>query len=284
MASPIFSARFTPNNSTPVSADEFDVNASIFDGTGEFSGFDVAVNDVVFLDAFPSLSALNTVARYKVIDVISSGSSLVDVRLKWDDSGSIVDPGEITGTVGFISRSSLTDRFAWHAAPTIHGIPDYVIQYARNKELYSTIDGNLGGGGGGGNPTPIIKQMQSAHDSIINAGVPLSKLPSGRIIPADSDALGAQSFCGIAASQFSVSGLGDVYLPGPNIIGAVSGLGFTVGGDVYLNENGGYTQTTSGFSGNNDVILKIGFADCSAGSASSTATDLVMLTDYIVYP
>lgn len=149
MAAPIFSARFEPTSSTPVSATQWDVLANIYDGTGEFSGLDVALNDMVFLDCFPSLSALNTVGRYKVILVNALTVGTADVRLEWNDDGPIVDPSEVLNTFGFISRASLINGLAWHAAPTIHNLPDYVVQYARNKELKTEIDAGLGGGGGG---------------------------------------------------------------------------------------------------------------------------------------
>lgn len=282
MADLVFAGRFTPNSSSTISSTVFDVNASIFDGTGVFSGFDIQVNDVVYLDAFPSISAPNSIARFKVTQLNSLGASVVDVRLEWDDDGAIVDPAECTGTQGFISRASSTDRFAWHAAPTLHSIPDYVIQYARNKELFSTIDGNLGGGGGGGG-TSLSKVMQNSG-STIPGGKPVSKKPDGTIVLADSDGVNAQNFCGITQSSISPSVTGVILTPGQNIENAILGLGFAPGDTVFLNESGGYSNTTSGFTGGNDTIWKIGMADCAAGLASSVATDIILFTEKLISP
>lgn len=280
MSDLVFSARFTPNSSATISSTVFDVAASVFDGTGVFSGLDVAVNDVVYIDAFPSISAPNTIARFKVTQINSQGPSSVNVRLTWDDSGTVVDPGECTGTQGFISRATVTDRFAFHAAPTLHSIPDYVIQYSRNKELVSTIEGNLGGGGGG---TSLSKVMQNSGTTIA-AGKPVGKKPDGTIVLADSDGVNTQNFCGITSASMAPSATGIILIPGQNIAGAITGLGFAPGDSVFLNESGGYSNTTSGFSGDNDTIWKIGMADCASGLASPTATDIIIMTEKLISP
>lgn len=140
MSDAVFSARFTPNSSLVVDATTFDVNADIFDGTGAYSGFDVAPGDLVFLDCFPSISNPNTVARYKVLSLSMATAGMVDARLKFYDEGAIVDPGEVAGNPGFICRASAINGLAFHAAPTIHTLPDYVIQYARNVENLRTVD------------------------------------------------------------------------------------------------------------------------------------------------
>lgn len=144
-----FSAKFTPNSAIVVSPTVFTVVASIFDGLGVFSGLDVLLNDIVYLDCFPSISNPNTVIRYKVTQINSLTPSIINVRLTFDDTGTAVDPGEVAGNPGFICRPSSGNNLAFHAAPSLHNIPDYVVQYARNIENIATIDGLLGGGGSG---------------------------------------------------------------------------------------------------------------------------------------
>ena len=52
MSDIVFSAGFTPNSSTQLTATTFQVSADVADGLGFFSGFDVMVGDSVFLDTF----------------------------------------------------------------------------------------------------------------------------------------------------------------------------------------------------------------------------------------
>jgi hypothetical protein len=44
------------------------------------------------------------------------------------------------------------------------------------------------------------------------------------------------------------------------------------------------TNDLSSFDPETDVIMKVGIADCAAGVASATASDLIMVTDVISTP
>ena len=49
-----------------------------------------------------------------------------------------------------------------------------------------------------------------------------------------------------------------------------------------MGENlGEYTNNVATFTGDNDVYMKVGIADCPAGTASANATDLIVITQLI---
>jgi len=154
----------------------------------------------------------------------------------------------------------------------------------RNRDSQLVDQALIGSGGGGGGA--LTKLMESGHTGTIAAGVPIAKLSNGKIIPADSDGVGgAQQLIGITQEQILLGGVGSVYLFGQNVAGVITGLGFAVGEEVYLAETAGtYTNDPNSFTGDNDSIIKIGIADCAAGSASGTATDLILFPDVILRP
>jgi hypothetical protein len=128
---------------------------------------------------------------------------------------------------------------------------------------------------------PFLKTMETNEEFPLYA--PLVKLPNGRIAKADSNNINTESFCGYAMSASSGAGLAiTVMCAGPNIPGALEGLGFTPGDLVYINEGGGYTNDPSTFTGDDDTLVKVGLADCAGGpSASPIATDLIATYEFI---
>jgi hypothetical protein len=139
--------------------------------------------------------------------------------------------------------------------------------------------------GAGSSTNLLVKIME--NDDLINpiaAYKPVSKLSSGKIVQADSDAAQGQKYIGITMASIPAGGSGAVLLPGPNLENAVATLGFAPGDEVYLSETGGYTNAPGSFAGDNDSIIKVGIADCAGGSASATATDLVMITEVLIRP
>jgi hypothetical protein len=145
------------------------------------------------------------------------------------------------------------------------------------------VDLALAAGGGGG-AASIEKTMENGAGSTIPAYTPVSKKIDGTIVHADSDATDGQRFIGITGEEILSGATGTVKLVGQNLAGAISGLGYSVGDDVYLSESGGYTNDPNSFTGDNDSIIRVGIADCSEGSASSTATDLIMFSEVLIRP
>lgn len=127
----------------------------------------------------------------------------------------------------------------------------------------------------------FFKQMEAADAIAINR--PVAKLSNGKIVQADSD--GEQNIIGYALAAASADGdLINVLTLGANLANAVTGLGFAPGEEIFLDESGGYTNDPDTFSGNDDSIIKVGIADCAAGVASATATDLICFAEVIARP
>lgn len=117
----------------------------------------------------------------------------------------------------------------------------------------------------------------------IAANRPLSKGADGYVRDAEANAAANdQTFCGYSTNP-SVN-QGDpitVILPGPNLGNALVGLNFKTGDEIYLSDATGYTNDSSTLSASIDSIIKLGVADCGAGTASSIATDLIGFTSVI---
>jgi hypothetical protein len=281
MANPVFSARFIPGSATTVDAITFDTDGVIFDGNGLFSAADIQVDDIVYLDCYASLTSPGTVSRYVVTQINSQSGFSCNLRLEYADTGDPIDPNEISGSAGFIARPSALNALAYYAAPTVHTIPDYVIQHARNQDNILIVDPGLNAGGGG-NP----HQKTMIGNAAIAAGKPIAKLANGKAAQADSDGAGGlQNICGYAMTACSGDNAAfEVLLIGPNLAGALTGLGFTPGQDVFISEDGGYTNDANSFTGANDSIIRAGVADCAANTATGTVVDLIVFTEVILRP
>lgn len=147
----------------------------------------------------------------------------------------------------------------------------------------------------GGSITPIgpatatdvfIKQKQNKSGVTIPMGKRISLIPgSGGIKLADNDDPTALRSIGLSIEEIAVDALGNVLLDGPNAPAAVTGLGYSPGDIIYLsNTPGSLTNTSSGLNPEVNMIMQVGIADCPAGGASPTATDLIMITEVISTP
>lgn len=146
------------------------------------------------------------------------------------------------------------------------------------KALNGTT-GTLASGASSANP--FIKQMVAGE--AFASSKPLAKRSDGKVVLADSQDVDRTVLIGYSMG----ASLGDgssvnVLCIGNNVIGVLTGLGFTPGQTIFLGENlGEYTNDVSTFTGNNDVYMKVGIADCLSGVASSDATDLIVLTELV---
>lgn len=156
---------------------------------------------------------------------------------------------------------------------TNNNTPTYKNQFNLPAEIGTTV----------GTSSLFVKTMEAGGLFLINR--PLSKKPDGTVVQLDSDDPGANNFCAYSLQEATFIGEQvSVLCLGANIVNAVSGMGFTAGDILYIGENGEYTNSVSGFTGNNDTIIKVGLADCPAGAASPEATDLIAIADIIAYP
>lgn len=283
------SAVYTINSITQLTPgiEIYELDGTIIDGSGNYSALDFGVGDLIF-DA-----SVYGSFRWKITQLLTPavpGSNL-HVVVQWDDEGTppVADNGPGAGQGA--ACKACPGKYGVAMAPSVslnqaYGYGETTYNAIQNSNDRFTDLGLLsftgGGGGGTGN---LIKQMQSGHGSTIPAGKPVSKLANGKIVPADSDDALGQKYVGITKDSITANGTGDVYLTGNNIPGAVSGLGFTPGDEVFLSEtSGAFTNNPNSFTNNDDSIIKLGIADCAAGTASSTATDLIMFTEVIARP
>ena len=127
-----------------------------------------------------------------------------------------------------------------------------------------------------------IKQMQAAAPIPNRATV--SKRPDGKIEIADADNANGQQVIGVALSAATaVDELINVLLVGANLTGALTGLGFTPGDEVYISNTGGYTNDPNTIA-NPDLLIKIGIADNAAGVANATVVDLILFPEVVSEP
>lgn len=114
---------------------------------------------------------------------------------------------------------------------------------------------------------------------------PVSIKPDGSIVLADSDAVDTQEAIGITLEAINDATAGRVALFGRNIAGALTGLGFAPGDSIFMDETAGaYTNSTAGFTGDNDSIVRIGVAAAANGITSVNATDLIMMREVLIRP
>jgi hypothetical protein len=145
------------------------------------------------------------------------------------------------------------------------------------------IDQNLGSGSS--SVDRFVKEMENGSGVTIPALTPISKLSDGTIVAGDSDSANGQNFIGFTLVEIADGARGNCLLSGPNVEGAVSGLGFAPGDEIFLYETTGQlTNNPDSFTGNDDSIIKLGIADCAGGVASSTANDLILHTEVIIRP
>lgn len=123
----------------------------------------------------------------------------------------------------------------------------------------------------------FLKIKQNLSGVTIPSGMPAALLPDGSIARADSDTPANALFLGIAQEEIVDQASGKILTIGPNVAGAITGMGFAPGDPIFLSEDRTYTNSLATFTGNNDKIMQVGFADCSPGNASSTATDLIVV-------
>lgn len=134
--------------------------------------------------------------------------------------------------------------------------------------------------GGGGVSTKSVIAGEP-----ISLGKAVSRGANGKVYTADSDSVNGQKPIGISTQAATGDGsVITITLLGFNISGVLSGLGFTTADTIYVSETAGYTNDPASFIGGNDSIIKLGYADCSGGVASSSASDLLVNMEVIMRP
>lgn len=146
----------------------------------------------------------------------------------------------------------------------------------------------------GGTDTPIgeassadvlvkIKQNKSGVQIPANRRVALKT--DGSICLADNNDPLAMVDIGVSLDTIEHLATGRVLLDGPNAVGVLTGSGFTPGQTVLLGATPGtMIVDQSVFDPATDTIKKVGIADCAAGNASATVSDLICVAEVISSP
>jgi hypothetical protein len=260
----LFNARFAPTNSLQLTTTSWTVDADLFDGLGMFSAFDVQVNDVVYLDCFSSFSFPGTVNRYKVTQINARSGMQINCDLVWDDnSEGIVDIGEIIGNSGFICRPSTNKQMAFHAAPTIHNIPDYVVQYSRNNDNSLILDpfGN--------------KRVFNATGVTIGQYKVVAWEDNGTVNLADATLHDLSDVAGITLQAIPDGQFGWIIKKG-YVAGALAGMNAKPGDNIILSPTNPGEMTKTAITDLNVSIISLGRAEPPSGIVSPNAIDLHM--------
>lgn len=129
----------------------------------------------------------------------------------------------------------------------------------------------------------FTKVMHNLSGVTIAANMPVAKKTDGSIISAAAGITGDMVLIGVAQAAIQNNSQGNVITIGPNVLGALIGSSYTFypGQAVYLNDQGGYTGDLTSLSISTDALFRIGYADCAAGVASTTAVDLIMFAESV---
>lgn len=259
--------RFDVQSVVPVDPTHWTIGGSYFDETGTFGPGDVAIGHRMY-----AYSSLDNTLRYR-ISSISVASNPMTFVVEWDDAGTEIEPP--TG-IAAITEVSATKLLPDEPSFSQQLLDEPLVAGIRSQMNRTLVEG-ISGGGGSSN----VKQMVAG--AALSSGKPISKRPDGKIIQTDSDGADARNYVGFSLQSAAADGdLVNVQLVGANIAGALTGLGFASGSQIFLDEvSGGLTDDPGTFTGANDVILKVGIADCAAGTASGTATDLIMFSEEV---
>lgn len=145
MALGIFNAKFTLISASSYGL-QWTVDARVSDNSGFYTGRDVLVGDLVYIDSSNKPVDNAFVIRYKVRSIVTLGVTSVRVRLEYMDGGVSADPSEYLYQPGIIVRSSPNMGLGWISPTTIQDIPQYLESYSRNIDSFKQVD-NFGGTG-----------------------------------------------------------------------------------------------------------------------------------------
>lgn len=271
MATPIFNAKITLNSVFPVSESVFQVQFSVLDMLGIFSGLDVQINDLMYIDT--SGSEPGTVTKYRVVGIGAQTASSVTADVEFaDNNPSPIDPSSGIFLDGFIARPSFNGSLSI--------VPDPQTQILPNKFSISPQNDNTNFF-----KAPTVTKRWVMGEPCVKFQ-PLCKAPDGKGYKSGSDGENRQNVHAIALEDAVDEGSAIyVALVGYNLIGVLNGLGFTPGDKIFIGETpGSFVNDISSFAGENDSIIWVGWADCSEGTASNQAADLLYDFEVISRP
>jgi len=138
MSAPLFNSKITLNNSSGVDSVTFDLEFTVTDVEGVFSGLDVQVGDVVLLDT--SADTPETISRYAITRIDSQDALNVSAEVVFMDSGPPIDPGIAIFSDGMIGRPAPNTGVLWIPSPSQQVLPQKFLDYARNYDFVKIVD------------------------------------------------------------------------------------------------------------------------------------------------
>lgn len=145
MSTALFNAKITLNGANQIDTDIFELQFSVLDALGLFSGLDVSVNDLIYIDT--SGYEPGTLSRYKVTSIISQEAVEVTAQVKFDDNNtSVIDPSSGIFIDGFISRPTVVKKLALVPDPQTQGLPNKFAILPQNDNLNQRLDESGGVG------------------------------------------------------------------------------------------------------------------------------------------
>jgi len=148
-----------------------------------------------------------------------------------------------------------------------------------NKLSYKNDSGIVFPLEAGGGMNIFVKQMEAMEAMPLYVAV--SKRSDGKIWLTDPDDPDRQTLVGYLIQASAAPGdKVNVLLIGANLPGALTGLGFLPGDEIFVSTSGGYTKDVSGFT--TGSYIRVGIADCPGGDATPDATDLIVWPSIVV--
>lgn len=120
--------------------DLFDITATIFDVSGYFTGLDVILGDLIYLDISNSPVDNALVARYQVTNITYQDGTNLTATIKYLDGNTVPDINDYLSQPAIIVRSSDALGLGFISSSSLQGIPGYLSDYARNIDNFEIID------------------------------------------------------------------------------------------------------------------------------------------------
>lgn len=131
----------------------------------------------------------------------------------------------------------------------------------------------------------LVKYKKNMTGTTLPAYKRVALKTDGTVVLADSDNPTAMLDIGMTLDAIDPNTFGRVLLNSANAPGALTGLGFTSGDNIFLSKTpGALTNSSTGFDPSTDTIMRVGIADCASNTASATATDLIMTVEVYSSP
>lgn len=233
MAATIFCAKVNVSSTVQLDVNSFQLEASIVDYVGIYSGMDVTVGDKLLLDT--GFWAQGTVSSYLITSVESQDPSSFMATVRYDDSDDIIDPAYTVDLDGFIYRPTPNLGLIVVPSPSVQGLPDYFAIYPINENFASKVDSISTGGG---SETSTFMNAGSA-DVAVNGIVVITSATTVQTADiSDSSLNEGSAFC-IAKDAVAVGNSGAFYQSGAKV-GGFNAL--QINKPVYLGIDGAVTQ------------------------------------------